>query len=83
MGDLAALCPCGASEFASESTPPPKLDSVFTCAACGRRQTYGELLDSIGEQAIKRARDSLEALKREGGAQRRSTRRPSGKDPKA
>jgi hypothetical protein len=34
------------------------------CSGCGERTAYRELLEQIGEEAIRRANESLAALKR-------------------
>jgi hypothetical protein len=69
--DLGARCGCGESRFFPPHEPPFAADSRFTCAACARQWRYQELLDSIGEEATRRARASLRLL-RAAGARRRS-----------
>ncbi|HVL34431.1 MAG TPA: hypothetical protein VM489_02065 [Burkholderiales bacterium] len=62
--DAKASCPCGSSEFVAPHAAPYASDDVFACAECGRRRPYGELLEQIGDEAIRRARGALDAMKR-------------------
>jgi ribosomal protein S27AE len=64
INDLTAKCPaCGHPDF---RPLPGKLTSEdrLTCGQCGVQTRYGELLDHMGEEAIRRAHDALEELKR-------------------
>ena len=36
----------------------------MACSSCGQRTTYRELLEQIGEEAMKRANEALAALKK-------------------
>jgi hypothetical protein len=63
--DLSARCAgCGGTDFKQHDGAALRLATVMTCNACGRETTYRELLDSIGEQAMRRANDALAKLKR-------------------
>ena len=63
MHDLSARCQCGGSRFLAPREAPLCANTVFTCTSCNRRERYAKLLDGIGEEAIRRARASLERLK--------------------
>ena len=66
VGDVAARCRgCGGSDFIPAQPGELQLRSVFTCSACAAACTYQELLDSIGEEAMRRANESLDGLKKE------------------
>jgi hypothetical protein len=63
--DIAARCrSCGKTDF----KPPPsgelRLTTLLACTNCGERSAYRELLEQIGEEAIKRANDAIARLKR-------------------
>ena len=63
--DIAARCrKCGKTDFAPLAAGELRLTSVLACTGCGQRATYRELLERIGEEAIRRANDAIERLKR-------------------
>ncbi|HYX63718.1 MAG TPA: hypothetical protein VE935_05805 [Burkholderiales bacterium] len=63
--DIAARCRrCGSTDFAPAAGSDLRLTSVLACSGCGERATYRELLEQIGEEAIRRANESIERLKR-------------------
>ena len=63
--DIAARCrKCGKTDFKPQASGELKLPSLLSCTACGERATYRELLEQIGEEAIRRANDALARLKR-------------------
>jgi len=65
VGEVVARCrSCGGNDFSPAQSGPLGLDSVLTCAGCGAAATYEELLDAIGEEAIRRANRSLDELKK-------------------
>lgn len=62
IGELAAGCvQCGAGEFEPLSAAPLKLASSVKCSACGARYTYLQLIDQIGEEAMRRANKALDS----------------------
>jgi hypothetical protein len=64
IGDITARCPrCEGAEFEPLTEGPLRLASEFKCNACGARVRYLALLDQIGEEAMRRANDAIEALK--------------------
>jgi hypothetical protein len=63
---IAAKCRCGGTDFEPTAKPPYRLDALFICSSCGQQASYGELLDSIGAEAIRQAREALDALKKKG-----------------
>jgi hypothetical protein len=64
IGEIQAHCPgCGGVEFDERSRAQLVLDAQLRCTACGRKALYRELLDQIGEQAIKQANESLSRLR--------------------
>ena len=63
--DIVANCRrCGSTDFAPAAGNELRLTSVLACSGCGERATYRELLEQIGEEAIRRANESIERLKR-------------------
>jgi hypothetical protein len=64
IGDIRAHCPgCGRVEFDERSRAELVLDAELRCTACGRKTSYRDLLDQIGEQAINQANESLSRLR--------------------
>lgn len=65
IGDITAACPqCGGVEFEPQSGGPLRLATELKCPACGKRVKYLLLLDQIGEEAMRRANQALEELKK-------------------
>ena len=63
--DIAAHCrKCGNTDFRPLGAAEPRLTTPMECAGCGERTTYRELLEQSGEEAIRRANESLASLKR-------------------
>jgi len=63
--DITAHCrKCGKTDFQLLSGGEPRLTSAMACSSCGQRTTYRELLEQIGEEAMKRANEALAALKK-------------------
>lgn len=63
--DITAACPsCGGSEFDPLAAGPLRLPSELRCAGCGTRSRYLSLLDQIGEEAMRRANQAIEELKK-------------------
>jgi len=65
IGDITAGCPrCGGREFEALSAEPPRLATEYRCRACGAAARYLVLLDQIGEEAMRRANEAIDALKK-------------------
>ena len=65
VGDLSARCKmCGGRDFRMADAGAVRLTSRLACTGCGHAATYRELLESIGEEAMKRANDALENLRK-------------------
>ena len=63
--DIAARCrKCGKTDFKPLAAGELRLTTAMSCTGCGDRTTYRELLEQIGEEAIKRANDAIARLKR-------------------
>jgi hypothetical protein len=63
--DIQAWCVwCGGSEFEPLTPGPLRLATDLKCNACGARFTYLQLLDQIGEEAIRRANRAMDDLKK-------------------
>jgi hypothetical protein len=59
--DIAARCvECGGGEFESLSPEPLRLASTLGCTACGARYNYLQLIDQIGEEAMRRMNKALD-----------------------
>ena len=64
VGEMRARCPaCGAKKFEDVTANPLRSDTELRCTKCGRKALYGELLEQIGERAMKQASDSLAKLR--------------------
>lgn len=64
VGDQFACCPyCGGLEF----QPPPDAEELLEleCAACGGHASRKIVLERLGDEAMERARASLEQLKKD------------------
>jgi len=67
VGDITARCKeCGGTEFKVLSSGNLRLTSRLVCIKCERVTTYLDLLDVIGEEAMRRANESLAKLKKSG-----------------
>lgn len=63
--DIAARCrKCGKTDFKPLAAGELRLSTALACTGCGERTTYRDLLEQIGEEAIKRANDAIARLKR-------------------
>jgi hypothetical protein len=60
--NIKAVCPCGSSEFLTPKEQRLTARTLVTCAQCGKQRFYSDLLDDIGEEAIRQARDALERM---------------------
>jgi hypothetical protein len=70
--DIAARCKgCGGTDFRKVNGAGDRLASVMACTGCGRETTYRDLLESIGEEAMRRANDALEKLRKNSGRGRK------------
>jgi hypothetical protein len=65
ISDIAAGCvECEGREFESLSAEPLRLASTLKCSACGASYTYLQLIDQIGEEAMRRANQGLDELEK-------------------
>jgi len=65
IGEIVASCEgCGATEFAPLASGPLRLESDVRCSACGATVKYVGLLDQIGEEAMRRANQAIDELKK-------------------
>lgn len=65
VGDISARCKsCDGQDFRVTDEGGLRLTSRMACAGCGQVTTYRELLESIGEDAMRRANDALEKLRK-------------------
>ena len=72
VGEVKARCRgCGGTDFTPAQPGELELASVLECSGCGKTSSYEALLDDIGEEAMKRANESLSDLKK-----RRGPRKP-------
>lgn len=63
--DITAVCPhCGGTQFQPLSAGPLRLPSELRCIGCGAKTRYLTLLDQIGEEAMRRANEAIEELKK-------------------
>lgn len=65
IGDISAQCArCGGGEFEPLSAAPLRLATELKCAQCGNKVRYLALLDQIGEEAMRRANQAIDELKK-------------------
>lgn len=63
--DIAACCvTCGGGEFQPSSPGPLGPTSMLKCSGCGTSSTYLQLIDLIGEAAMRRANKALDELQK-------------------
>ena len=63
--DVKARCAgCGAADFKQLEPGALRLATRMACTNCGAETTYIELLNAIGEEAMRRANDALAKLKK-------------------
>jgi hypothetical protein len=63
--DISASCvACGGGEFEPLSPGPLGLTSMLKCSSCGTSYTYLQLIDVIGEEAMRRANKALDQLRK-------------------
>ena len=71
--DVSARCSgCDGTEFRQLEAGPLRLTTRMACTQCNRVLTYRDLLESIGEQAIRRANEALAKLKKNSPRSRKS-----------
>jgi hypothetical protein len=71
--DVSARCArCGETDFRQHDSGALRLGTVMRCVACGRETTYRDLLDSIGEEAMRRANEALAKLKKNSPRRRKA-----------
>jgi hypothetical protein len=64
--DIAARCRnCGKSDFKPLPGGDLRLATAMACTSCGQKTTYRDLLEQIGEEAMKRANEAIARLKRQ------------------
>lgn len=65
IGDITAICGrCGGKDFQPLSAGLLRLATELKCTACGNKMKYLVLLDQIGEEAMRRANNAIDELKR-------------------
>jgi hypothetical protein len=63
--DIAASCAaCGRTEFESSTRGRLVPTSTLKCSHCGASYSYLQLVDQIGQAAMRRANQALEELKK-------------------
>jgi hypothetical protein len=71
--DVSACCPsCGGMEFRQLDPGAVRLATRMACRKCHRSTTYRELLESIGEEAMRRANEAIAKLKKNSPRRRKS-----------
>lgn len=65
IGEIVASCErCAATEFAPLAPGPLRPESDLRCSACGATVKYVALLDQIGEEAMRRANQAIDELRK-------------------
>jgi hypothetical protein len=65
IGDITAQCEaCRGTEFELLSPGALRLTSELRCRGCAMKCKYLALLDQIGEEAMRRANEAIEELKK-------------------
>jgi hypothetical protein len=63
--DITAACRhCGGIHFQPLTAGPLRLPSELRCIGCGTKTRYLTLLDQIGEEAMRRANQAIDELKK-------------------
>lgn len=63
--DIVARCRnCGGSDFDPLPGGELRLTTALACTSCGEKTSYRELLEQIGEEAMKRANEAIAKLKK-------------------
>lgn len=63
--DITAACRhCGGTNFQPLTAGRLRLPSELRCIGCGAKTRYLTLLDQIGEEAMRRANEAIEELKK-------------------
>jgi hypothetical protein len=71
--DVSACCArCGGMEFRQLDAGAVRLATRMACMKCHRPTTYRELLESIGEEAMRRANEAIAKLKKNSPRRRKS-----------
>jgi hypothetical protein len=61
-GFSARCTDCGGTDFERRGKGTPKLSTRMYCSMCGHSTTYRALLETIGEQAMRRANAAIARL---------------------
>ena len=65
IGDIRGRCEsCGGTQFDILSPGALRLTSELRCQSCGATCKYLALLDQIGEEAMRRANEAIDDLKK-------------------
>ena len=65
VGDVTAKCRgCSGVEFEPVVAAKLRLASVLACSRCRKTTSYRELLDQIGEEAMRRANEAMRQLRK-------------------
>ena len=65
IGDITAACArCGGTDFQPVSAGSLRLATELKCTQCGSKVKYLQLLDQIGEEAMRRANKAIDELKK-------------------
>jgi hypothetical protein len=65
IGDITARCRgCGGTDFESSSAGALRLSTELKCTQCGAKVRYLSVLDQIGEEAMRRANQAIDELKK-------------------
>jgi len=71
--DVSARCSgCEGTDFRPLDAGALRLTTRMACTQCNQVMTYRELLESIGEQAMRRANEALAKLKKNSRRGRKS-----------
>jgi hypothetical protein len=70
IGNIKASCArCNCSQFQPLAQSEPQATDLFACEQCKAQWTRGELLLQIGDEAVHRARQFRETLRKTRGSQ--------------
>ena len=71
--DVSARCgTCGGTDFRQLDEGELRLATRLACNTCNTATTYRELLDTIGEEAMRRANEALAKLKKKSPRKKKS-----------
>jgi hypothetical protein len=64
IGGIFAKCACGGDEFSPAPPVPGERRQLVICVDCASEARYGDLIEQIGKEAVRRAQGKVTTLAR-------------------